>query len=99
MRKYISKFINVGKTTLQGLMVEKNLGLGKREALATGGNLIMIISIASKIAFFRLTDSIEPSTLPASLPQSFSLMVPVMCRKLQMHARCDNDVDDNDDDD
>ena len=35
----------------------------------------------------RLTDSIEPSTLPASLPQSFSLMVPVMCRKLQMQAR------------
>merc|ERR1712127_400705 len=32
----------------------------------------------------RLTDSTEPSSLPASLPPSFSLMVPVMCRKLSM---------------
>jgi len=41
----------------------------------------------------RLTDSIEPSTLPASLPQSFSLMVPVMCRKLQMQARYSHSIE------
>ena len=41
MRKYFSKFTNVGKTTLQGLMVEKNLGLGKREPLVTGGNPVL----------------------------------------------------------
>ena len=41
----------------------------------------------------RLTDSIEPSTLPASLPQSFSLMVPVMCRKLQMQARYTHSIE------
>jgi hypothetical protein len=35
----------------------------------------------------RLTDSIEPSTLPASLPPAFQLMVPVMCRKLELTAR------------
>lgn len=34
----------------------------------------------------RFTGSIEPSTLPASLPSSFSLMVPVMCRKLHLTA-------------
>merc|ERR1712013_631800 len=34
-----------------------------------------------------------PSTLPASLPQSFSLMVPVMCRKLQMQARYSHSIE------